>query len=129
MSPHLTTDVWVLIATASTVINIVAMRWCMPTPKAKRQISFAPLAGCIFLVPVAATKGYSLSHSLYMYSFGLLMFVIMLAPVRKKVAADILEQEKNPWIKVSPNIAALWWIGLSFTACTAAMIYLWPFIE
>lgn len=112
-----------------TAVFVVTLRWCMPTPKAKRQISFAPLAGSMFLVPTAAVKGYSASFTLYIYSCGLLMFIVMLAPVRKKVAADILEQERNPWIKVAPNMASMWWFGLSATGCIAAMLYVWPVIK
>lgn len=83
----------------------------------------------MFLVPTAAVKGYSASFTLYIYSCGLLMFIVMLAPVRKKVAADILEQERNPWIKVAPNMASMWWFGLSATGCIAAMLYVWPVIK
>jgi hypothetical protein len=129
MSPHLTTEEWVLIAAVSTVINIVVMRWCIPTPKAKRQISLAPLASCVFLVPTAAAKSYSLSFTLYIYSSGLLMFVIMLMPIRKRVAADITEQEQKPWDKVPLNTFSLYWIAVSITVCAGGMAYLWPFIK
>ncbi|GAA5069743.1 hypothetical protein [Streptomyces similanensis] len=126
---HSTTGDWTLIATGTTIVYLVAMRWCMPTPKAKRRMSFAPLAGCVFLVPTAAAKGYSVPFTLYLYSCVLLTIVIILAPVRKRVSADILEQEQNPWIKVQASSAVLWWIGLSFAGCTAAMLYFRPFIE
>jgi hypothetical protein len=129
MSAHVTAEDWFLIAAVTTVIHIVAMRWCMPTPKAKRQISFAPLAGCVFLVPTAAVKDYSLSFTLYVYISGLLMFVIMLVPVRKRVAADISEQEQNPWTKVQPDTFAMWWIALSAMGCIAGSIYLWSFLK
>lgn len=128
MSP-LTTNEWVLVAAVATVVHLVAMRWCMPTPKARRQTSLAPLAGCVFLVPAAAARGYSVSFTLYLYSCGLLMFVIMLAPVGKKVAADILEQERNPLTKVPLNAFSLYWIAISATGCIAAMVSLWPFFS
>ncbi|MFF8590515.1 hypothetical protein ACF061_03570 [Streptomyces sp. NPDC015220] len=129
MSRHPTTDDWVLIAAGVTVVYLVATRWCMPTPEAKRRISFAPPAGCVFLVPTAVVKGYSVSFTLFLYSCVLLTIVIILVPVRKRVAADILEQERNPWVKVHVNTATLWWIGLSFVGCTAAMLYLRQFVE
>lgn len=129
MSPHLTTDNWIVIAGVATIVYLAAMRWCMPTPKAKRYISFAPLAGLVFLVPNAAVKGYSVPFTLYLYSCVLLTFVIMLVPVKKKVAADILEQEQKPWEKVPLNMASLYWIAFSFTGCAIAMIYIWPAID
>ncbi|MFJ3821759.1 hypothetical protein [Streptomyces nodosus] len=125
MSFHVTTNEWVLVAAVSTVIYLVATRWCMPTPKAKRSMSLAPPAGCLFLVPSAAAKGYSVSLTLYLYSCVLLTLVVMLVPVRKKVAADILEQEQKPWVKVPLNTFTWYWIPLSLTGCLAAMVYLW----
>lgn len=126
MPSHVSTDDWILIAAVSTIIYMVAMRWCMPTPKAKRSMLFAPVAGWIFLLPNAAIKGYSVSHTLYFYSCALLMFVIMLAPVAKRVAADILEQEQKPWEKVPLNTFSLYWIAVSATGCIVGMVYLWP---
>ncbi len=129
MSLHLTTDDWVLVAGVTTIIFVVAMRWCMPTPKTKRRISLAPLAGCVFLAPAAVVKGYSASYTLYLYSCVLLTFVIMLVPVRKKIAADILEQEQKPWEKVPFNMASFYWIAYSFTGCVIAMLCLWPTVQ
>ncbi|WAP55731.1 hypothetical protein [Streptomyces sp. S465] len=127
-SSRLTTDGWVFVAAVTTVIYMVAMRWCMPTPKAQRRTFLAPLAGCVFLVPSAAVKGYSVSFTLYLYSCGLLMMVIMLAPVRKRVAADIAEQEQKPWTKVPLNTFSLYWLTASATGCIAAMVLLWPHV-
>ncbi|MET7988304.1 MULTISPECIES: hypothetical protein [unclassified Streptomyces] len=129
MSLHLITGDWVLIAGVTTIIYTVAMRWCMPTPKTKRRISFAPLGGSVFLVPTAVVKGYSASFTLYLYSCVLLTFVIMLVPVRKRVAADILEQEQKPWDKVPFNTASLYWVIFSFTGCIIAMLCIWPAIN
>ncbi|MFD4613561.1 hypothetical protein ACFWOT_36985 [Streptomyces sp. NPDC058440] len=129
MSHHPTAGDWGLIAAVTTIVYIAAVRWCMPTPKTKRRMSFAPLAGCVYLVPAAAIKDYSVSLTLYLYSSVLLTFVIMMVPARKRIAADILEQEQNPGIKVQVNTATLWWLGLSLTGCIAAMVYFRPFIE
>jgi hypothetical protein len=129
MSLHVTTENWVIIAVATTGIFLAAMRWCMPTPKAKLRISFAPLAGGIFLWPIAVLKGYSAPFTLYLYSCVLLAFVIMLVPVRKKLAADILEQEQKPWDKVPLNLSVLYWVAFSFTGCLIAMFCLWPVLR
>ncbi|MFK4149622.1 hypothetical protein [Streptomyces sp. NPDC004065] len=126
MPAHLTTGDWWLIAAGATVVYLAAMHWCMPTPKARRRMFAAPAAGWVFLLPNAAMNGYSVSHTLYFYSGALLMFVIMLVPVAKKVAADIAEQEAKPWEKVPLNTFALYWMAGSSTACVAAVVYLWP---
>ncbi|MCT9104480.1 hypothetical protein ACFWD7_21380 [Streptomyces mirabilis] len=123
---HVTTDGWVLIAGAVTIVYVVAMRWCMPTPEAKQRISVAPFVGLVFLVPTAVVRGYSFSHTLYLYSCVLLMFVIMLVPVRKRVMADIVEQQQKPWAKVPADTVSLYWVAFSATGCAIAMICLWP---
>ncbi|MFE2677362.1 hypothetical protein [Streptomyces hygroscopicus] len=128
MHAHLTTDDWWLIAAGVTVVYMAAMYWCMPTPKAKRRAFIAPLAGWIFLLPNAAIKGYSVSHTLYFYSCALLMFVIMLVPVAKRVASDIAEQEAKPWDKVPLNTFSMYWMFGSATGCIAGVVYLWPFL-
>ncbi|WP_234436146.1 hypothetical protein [Streptomyces sp. NRRL S-813] len=128
MHAHLTTDEWGLIAGAVTVVYMAAMYWCMPTPKAKRRMFIAPLAGWVFLLPNATIKGYSVSHTLYFYSCGLMMFVIMLMPVAKRVAADIAEQEEKPWDKVPLNTFSLYWMAGSATGCVVGVVYLWPFL-
>lgn len=129
MSLKLTTGDWVVIAGVSTVIFMVAMRWCMPTPKAKRQISFVPLGGSVFLLSSAVVEGYSASFTLYLYSCLLLSFVVMLVPVGKRVAADTLEQEQKPWDKVPLNTVSLYWFAFSSTGCIIAMLCIWPAIN
>lgn len=129
MLAHPTTDDWLLIAVGVTVVYMAAMYWCMPTPKARRRMFVAPLVGWIFLLPNAAIKGYSVSHTLYFYSCALVMFVIMLAPVAKKVAANIAEQEEKPWDKVPLNSFSLYWMVGSATGCGAGMAYLWPLLS
>lgn len=129
MSAHLNTGHWVLVSAGATVVYMTAMRWAMPTPKAKLRMALAPLAGWLFLLPNAAVKGYSVAHTLFVYSGVLLMFVIMLVPVAKRVAADIAEQEEKPWEKVPLNTFSLYWILGSATVCIGAGAYLWQFIE
>ncbi|MGZ0200523.1 hypothetical protein ACNFR7_10095 [Streptomyces sp. RM1] len=129
MSVHPTTGDWVVVAVASTVTYTVAARWCMPTAKAKRRVSFAPLAGWVFLVPSATAKGYSIPYILYLFSCTLLMMAAMLVPIRKRVAAAIMEQEQNSRMKVQLNAVSVWWIVFSFAGCAAAMVRCWPLVH
>ncbi|MDA5142307.1 hypothetical protein PEM37_12380 [Streptomyces sp. AD681] len=52
----------------------------------------------------------------------------MLAPIAKKVAADIREQEEKPWDKVPLNTFSLYWMAGSGTACAGAGAYLWQYL-
>ncbi|MER6108584.1 hypothetical protein [Streptomyces hirsutus] len=122
---HLPTYAWALIAAAVTPIHISLMRWSMPTPKAKKNVSFIPLVlGLIMLIHVVSEDN-SLSIILYLYSAILMIFVIMIVPVRKRVSADILRQEQNPDIKVQVDKLSMAWITFSLvvTVVTAAVVW------
>ncbi|MFC7818270.1 hypothetical protein ACFUTR_26985 [Streptomyces sp. NPDC057367] len=129
MSADLTTAQWLLVSAGATVVYMATMAWIMPTPKARLRTVLAPFAGWVFLIPNAAVKGYSVDHTLYIYSGVLLMFVIMFAPVAKRVAADIAEQEEKPWDKVPLNSFSLYWMLGSATVCIGVGAYLWRIIE
>lgn len=123
MFMSLSISVWAALAAAVTPVHIAVMRWCMPTPRTKLNMSFGPLVSGIVLLMSALVKGYSPALTLFLYSGILITFIIMLAPVRKRISAGILEQEKNPLEKVSPDMGALWWCCLSGMACVIALIY------
>ncbi|MER5602983.1 hypothetical protein [Streptomyces sp. NPDC002265] len=128
MTSRPTADDWWIIAAGVTVVYMAAMYWCMPTQKAKQRMVIAPLVGWIYLLPSAMVKGYSASHALYIYSVALAMFIVMFVPVAKRVAADIVEQEEKPWLKVPLNSFAWYWMLGVFTVFAAGMAYLWPFL-
>ncbi|MFF3981268.1 hypothetical protein [Streptomyces sp. NPDC001828] len=116
---------WILIAAVVTPVHVGVMRWCMPTAKSKKSVSFIPLVGGAFLWVSAAVKGFTAAETLFLYSSILLIFVIAFAPVRKRVAADIRGQERNPGIKVQPDMFALWWIFMSIGIAVLAVIAAW----
>ena len=122
---HLSTYAWTLIAVVVTPIHFSVMRLCMPTAKSKKSVSFMPLVGGLFLWASAVVKGFTAAETLFLYSSILLIFVIAFAPVRKRIAADILEQEQNPGIKVQPNMLAMWWIAMSIGITMLAVIAVW----
>ncbi|MDH2389020.1 MULTISPECIES: hypothetical protein [Streptomyces] len=118
----LPTLAWVAIAVAVTPAHIALMRWSMPTPKAKQSVSFVPLPVAVSALAFAAAKGYMVAEILYLYSAVLVMFVVMIAPVRKWVGADIAKQEDNPDIKVKAHAPSLWWIfGSGFVMLITVM--------
>ncbi|CAL9521171.1 hypothetical protein OIE78_14810 [Streptomyces cellulosae] len=121
----LPTAVWILVALAVTPLHVALMRWSMPTPKGKKSVSFIPVVLGPVLVLYALVKGYSLSVTLYLYASVLLIFVVMIVPVRKWVAADILRQEQNPDVKVKPHGPSTAWIMFSMIVSMAVVVGVW----
>ena len=121
----LPTAVWILVALAVTPLHVALMRWSMPTPKGKKSVSFIPFVLGPVLVLYALVKGYSLSVTLYLYASVLLIFVVMIVPVRKWVAADILRQEQNPDVKVKPHGPSTAWIMFSMIVSMAVVVGVW----
>ncbi|WP_328719930.1 hypothetical protein OHT52_10840 [Streptomyces sp. NBC_00247] len=126
MLSQLATSAWWLISVGVTVVYLATMLRVMPTPKSRRSMALAPVAGWAFLVPNAVVKGYPVAFTLYLYCAVLVTFVVMLAPVAKRVGADIAEQERAPWRKVPLNTFSLYWILGSAGVCMVAAIVLWP---
>ncbi|MEU8123381.1 hypothetical protein AB0C21_32100 [Spirillospora sp. NPDC049024] len=122
---HLPAYVWVLVAALLTPAHIAFMRYAMPTPKGKKSVSFIPLVLGAAMLMSAAVKGYSFSVTLYWYSAVLLIFVIMIAPVRRRVAADILRQEQTPDIKVKVDKVSLVWITFSMIGTIGIAVAVW----
>ncbi|MFI2432475.1 hypothetical protein [Streptomyces sp. NPDC018693] len=121
----LPTYAWFAIAAATTPLHIAVMRWAMPTPKGKKSVSFIPAVLGATLLLYALAKSYSLAVTLYLYTAILLMFVIMIAPVKKWVAADILRQEQNPDIKVKLHTPSLLWITFSMIVSMGVVVGVW----
>ncbi|MFD6528998.1 hypothetical protein [Streptomyces sp. NPDC060184] len=126
MLSHLTTGAWWIIAACVTAVYLAAMNRCMPTRTARRRMFLVPVVCWVVLLPDAAVRGYSVPVVLYIYSSLLLMVVAMLAPVAKRVGADILEQEQNPWRKVPLNTFSLYWFTGVIPVCVTAAVCFWP---
>jgi hypothetical protein len=121
----LPTLAWAAIAVAVTPVHIALMRWSMPTPRGKTSVSFIPLVLGSTLLLFALAKSYSLAVTLYLYAAILLTFLVMIVPVRKWVAADILKQEQNPDIKVKVHTPSLVWITFSMFVMIAVVVGVW----
>jgi hypothetical protein len=121
----LPTLAWAAIAAAVTPLHIALMRWSMPTPKGKTSVSFIPLVLGAALLLFALAESYSFAVTLYLYAAILLTFLVMIVPVRKWVAADILEQERNPDIKVKVHTPSLVWITFSMFVMIAIVVGVW----
>ncbi|WP_053852594.1 hypothetical protein [Streptomyces sp. NRRL B-24085] len=122
---HLPTYAWALMAAVVTPAHIALMRWAMPTPKGKRSVSFIPLVLGAVLLMYAVANSYSASVTLYLYSSVLLMFLVVILPVRKRVASEILEQEENPDSEVKVDGLSLAWITFSLLVTMGIVIAVW----
>ncbi|WP_431990371.1 hypothetical protein [Streptomyces albogriseolus] len=121
----LPTSVWILVALAVTPLHIALMRRSMPTPKGKRSVSFIPLVlGPILLLSALGEK-WSLPEALYFYTASLLMLLVIVVPVSKRVAADILRQEQHPEIQVKLHTPSAVWISCSLIVSLAVVVGVW----
>ncbi|MFC9058110.1 hypothetical protein ACFTXB_08640 [Streptomyces sp. NPDC057074] len=116
---------WAAVAVAVTPVHIALMRWTMPTPKGKKSVSFIPLVLAPVMLSYALARSYSLSVTLYFYVAILLTFVVMIAPVKKWVSADIVEQERNPSADVKVHTPSLVWITFSMLCMVGATVGVW----
>ncbi|MGW8066737.1 hypothetical protein ACVV2G_31755 [Streptomyces ziwulingensis] len=119
------TYAWVAVAAAVTPLHIALMRWAMPTPKGKKSVSFIPLVLGPVMLLYALARSYSLSVTLYFYAAVLLMFLVMIVPVKKWVSADILEQERNPDKQVKLHTPSLIWITFSMFCMVGVVVGVW----
>ncbi|MEU6339618.1 hypothetical protein ABZ883_01505 [Streptomyces sp. NPDC046977] len=122
---NLSVYAWVVIAVVVTAFHVVMMRWSMPTPRAKKSVSFIPVAAVPVVLIRAIFASAPLSVTLYLYSATMLIFVIVIAPVRKRVAADILKQEQNPGVKVKADTLSLVWITFSLVVSVVVVAAVW----
>ncbi|MFC8873153.1 hypothetical protein ACFUAC_36840 [Streptomyces sp. NPDC057148] len=116
---------WVAVAAVVTPLHIALMRWAMPTPKGKKSVSFIPLVLGPVMLLYAVVRGYSLSVTLYFYAAILLIFLVMIVPVKKWVSADILEQEQNPDTQVKLHTPSFIWIIFSMFCTVGLVVGVW----
>ncbi|MEU3899476.1 hypothetical protein [Streptomyces sp. NPDC045251] len=116
---------WVAVAAAVTPLHIALMRWAMPTPKGKKSVSFIPLVLGPVMLLYALVRSYSLSVTLYFYTAILLIFLVMIVPVRKWVSADILKQEQNPDAQVKLHTPSFIWIIFSMFCTVGLVVGVW----
>ncbi|MET8895092.1 hypothetical protein [Streptomyces albogriseolus] len=121
----LPTYVWILVALAVTPLHTVLMRRSMPTPKGKRSVSFIPLVLGPSLLLSALGEKWSLPEALYFYTASLLMLLVMIVPVSKRVAADILRQEQHPEVQVKLHTPSAVWIFCSMIVSLAVVVGVW----
>ncbi|MFD9397180.1 hypothetical protein ACFWBB_42560 [Streptomyces sp. NPDC060000] len=114
----LSTSVWILIAAAATVVNLVAMQWIIQIPKYKKKQLWMPVIGIATLGVRGLAQHNALPATLYLYAAVMVMFPLMLAPVRSTITRDHYRWVDDPTTKASKGAMA-WIIASAVVLMTA----------
>jgi hypothetical protein len=109
----LSTSTWILIAAGATLVNLAAMQWIIQIPKYRKKQFWLPVIGLLGVGARALAQHNSLPETLYLYAATLLMFPLMLAPVRGTITRDYHRWVEDPTTKTGK--AAVAWIATSMT--------------
>ncbi|MFJ3232419.1 hypothetical protein [Streptomyces sp. NPDC086787] len=109
----LSTSVWVLIAAGATVFNLAAMQWIIQIPKYRKRQFWMPVIGIVCLGTRGLAEHHTLPETLFLYAALLVMFPLILAPVRGTITRDYYRWVKDPTTKASTG--AVVWIAISAT--------------
>ncbi|MGW2961755.1 hypothetical protein ACWDGI_25290 [Streptomyces sp. NPDC001220] len=109
----LSTSVWILIAVGATIVNLAAMQWIIQIPKYKKKQFWMPVIGVLGLGVRGLAQHNALSQTLYLYAAVMVMFPLMLAPVRGTITRDYYRWVEDPTTKASTGAVA--WIAISAT--------------
>ncbi|MDX2678670.1 hypothetical protein [Streptomyces soliscabiei] len=109
----LSTSVWILIAAGATIVNLAAMQWIIQIPKYKKKQFWMPVIGIVGLGARGLAQHDALPETLYLYAAVMVMFPLMLAPVRGTITRDYYRWVEDPTTKASTGAMA--WIMTSMT--------------
>ncbi|MGA4992052.1 hypothetical protein [Nonomuraea bangladeshensis] len=107
----LPTGAWVLIAAGATLVNLAAMQWIIQIPTYRKMQFWLPAIGIIMVGARSLAQSHTLAQSLYLYAAFMIMFPVMLAPVRRQITRDYYRWVKDPTTKTSGGVMA--WIVIS----------------
>ncbi|MCF3131007.1 hypothetical protein [Streptomyces olivochromogenes] len=109
----LSTSAWILIAVGATIVNLAAMQWIIQIPKYRKKQFWMPVIGIVGLGVRGLAEHNTLPETLYLYAAVLVMFPLMLAPVRGTITRDYYRWVEDPTTKASKGAMA--WITTSMT--------------
>ncbi|MFE9105588.1 hypothetical protein [Actinomadura geliboluensis] len=119
----LPTGAWVLIAVGATLVNLGAMQWIIQIPKYRRKQFWLPVIGIIAVGGRGLAQSHTLAETLYLYVAVLIMFPVMLAPVRRQITRDYYRWVEDPTTKVSGGVMT--WIATSMIVMLLAIGAVW----
>lgn len=119
----LPTGAWVLIAVGATLVNLGAMQWIIQIPEYRRKQFWLPVIGIIAVGVRGLAQSHTLAETLYLYIAVLIMFPVMLAPVRRQITRDYYRWVEDPSTKVSWGVMT--WIATSMIVMLLAIGAVW----
>ncbi|GAA1890643.1 hypothetical protein GCM10009736_68610 [Actinomadura bangladeshensis] len=119
----LPTGAWAMIAVGATFINLAAMQWIIQIPKYRRKQFWLPAIGIIGVGVRGLAQSHTLGQTLYLYAAVMIMFPVMLAPVRRQITRDYYRWLEDPTTKVSGG--AMTWIATSMIFMLLAIGAVW----
>ncbi|MFE3187166.1 hypothetical protein ACFXKR_40980 [Streptomyces violascens] len=119
----LSTGAWILIAVGAALVNLAAMQWIIQIPTYRKKQFWIPVIGVIGVGARGLAQSRTLAETLFLYSAVMLMFPIMLAPVRRQITRDYYRWIDDPTTKVGK--AAMAWIATSMTIMLVAIGVAW----
>ncbi|MFE0508897.1 hypothetical protein [Streptomyces sp. NPDC058964] len=114
----LSTSVWILIAAGATIVNLAAMQWIIQIPKYRKKQFWMPVIGIVSLGVRGLAQHNTLSATLYLYAVVLVVFPLILAPVRGTITRDYYRWVEDPTTKASKGAVA--WVAVSGTVLLTA---------
>ncbi|MEV7688347.1 hypothetical protein ACFW1F_06605 [Streptomyces bungoensis] len=109
----LSTSAWILIAAGATIVNLAAMQWIIQIPKYRKKQFWLPVIGIVGVGARGLAQNDALPGTLYLYTAAMLMFPLMLAPVRGTLTRDYYRWVEDPLTKTSKG--AMTWLVVSMT--------------
>ncbi|MEV5281299.1 hypothetical protein [Streptomyces sp. NPDC051994] len=119
----LPTSAWLLISASATLVNLAAMQWIIEIPTYRKQQFWLPVIGLIGVGVRGLAQSHTLDETLFLYSAVMVMFPVMLAPVRRQITRDYYRWVADRTTKASK--AATAWIATSMTIMMIAIAVAW----
>ncbi|MFF8370595.1 hypothetical protein ACF05W_17315 [Streptomyces lydicus] len=115
----LSTSAWILIAAGATVLNVAAMQRIIQIPKYRKKQFWLPVIGLIGVGARGLAQSHAWAETLYLYAATMVMFPLLLAPVRGQVTRDYYRWVEDPTTRTSKPAMA--WILTSSTIMLVAI--------
>ncbi|MGW1894096.1 hypothetical protein ACWCP6_28185 [Streptomyces sp. NPDC002004] len=99
------------------------MQWIIQIPKYRRRQFWLPVIGIVCIGSRSLAESHDVAATLYLYAATMVMFPLMLAPVRGRITSDYYRWVEDPTTKVSKSTMA--WIISSITIMLIVISVIW----
>ncbi|MFG2396532.1 hypothetical protein [Streptomyces lydicus] len=119
----LSTSAWVLIAAGATVFNLAAMQWIIQIPKYRKKQFWLPVIGAVCVGARGVAESHAWADTLYLYAATMVMFPLLLAPVRGRITRDHYRWVEDPTTRTSK--ATMAWLVTALTIMLVVIGVVW----